>query len=94
MAWKNNAQQLVYTVVNPIIDLCIKVGITPNMITFFGFMLNIAAAIVFIFGAEYGARGDHSYVAIAGAIILFAGLTAVWQELGIWQTNMVHYMIQ
>ncbi len=74
MDWKSNAQQLVYHLINPVVELFIKVGVTPNMITFFGFILNLAAAIILIFGAEYGERSSHSFVAIAGAIILFAGL--------------------
>lgn len=74
MTWKDNAQQLVYTIINPVIQLFIKVGITPNMITFFGFVLNLAAAIILICGAEYGDRSNHNYVSLAGFIILFAGL--------------------
>jgi phosphatidylglycerophosphate synthase len=74
MTWKENAQQVVYSCINPIVRLFIKVGITPNMITFFGFILNLAAAIILIFGAEYGDRSNHSFVGIAGLVILFAGL--------------------
>ncbi len=74
MTWKENAQQMVYSCINPIVQLFIKVGITPNMITFFGFILNLAAAIILIAGAEYGDRLNHSFVGIAGLVILFAGL--------------------
>lgn len=74
MTWKDNAQQIVYSIINPVVQLFIKLGITPNMITFFGFVLNLAAAIVLIFGAEYGDRLNHNFVSIAGCIILFAGL--------------------
>src|SRR5205085_3594803 len=34
----------------------------------------IGVAIIFIYGAENGVRGDLSYVGWAGALILFAGL--------------------
>jgi len=74
MTWKDNAQQIVYSIINPVVQLFIKVGITPNMITFFGFILNLAAAIILIIGAEYGDRSNHNFVSIAGLIILFAGL--------------------
>lgn len=74
MTWKDNAQQMVYTLVNPVVQLFIKLGITPNMITFFGFVLNLAAAVILIVGAEYGDRSNHNFVSIAGLIILFAGL--------------------
>lgn len=74
MTWKDNAQQMVYTLINPVVQLFIKVGITPNMITFFGFVLNLVAAVILIVGAEYGDRSNHNFVTIAGLIILFAGL--------------------
>src|ERR1700743_66874 len=49
-------------------------GLTPNMVTTIGLILNIGVAIIFIFGAEEGRRGDLSYVGWAGGLILFAGL--------------------
>ena len=72
--WKHSAQQLVYNLLNPVIQFFLKVGITPNMVTSFGLVLNFVAAVVLIYGAEKGDRFDHSYVAYAGAIILLAGL--------------------
>jgi len=74
MTWKQNGQQLVYGAINPVINLFIKVGITPNMITMFGFVLNIVAACIFIIAAEYGERSNHTAVGLAGLIILIAGL--------------------
>ncbi|MEM9548845.1 MAG: CDP-alcohol phosphatidyltransferase family protein [Bacteroidota bacterium] len=72
--WKDNAQQLVYGIINPFIKLLIKIGITPNMITFAGLILNILASIVLIYGAEKGERMDHGFVGMAGFIILLGGL--------------------
>ncbi len=74
MTLKQYGQQLVYKGIHPFIKLLIKLGITPNIITMVGLGLNFLAAVVFIYGAEYGAREDHSYVGWAGAIILLAGL--------------------
>lgn len=74
MTLKQYGQQLVYRGIHPFIKLLIKLGVTPNFITFTGLVLNVLAAVVFVIGAEYGARSDHSYVGWAGAIILFAGL--------------------
>ena len=59
---------------NPFIKLLIKLGITPNMITFLGFVLNLLSTIVLIYGAEYGSRTNHKYIAYAGIIILLGGL--------------------
>jgi phosphatidylglycerophosphate synthase len=72
--WKNTSQQAIYSLLNPFIHLFLKLGITPNMITSFGLILNVLAAIVLIYGAEKGERYELSFVAYAGAIILFAGL--------------------
>lgn len=71
---KDYGQQIIYKVINPFIELLIKLKVTPNTITTIGLLVNFAAAIVFIIGAETGERGDHSFVGWAGAIILFAGL--------------------
>ncbi len=71
---KEQGQTLVYQSINPLIKLLIKFKITPNMITMFGLLLNVVAAVIFIYGAEYGERSDHTYVGWAGATILFAGL--------------------
>jgi len=71
---KESGQMLVYQLINPLIQLLIKLRITPNMVTAFGLGLNLVAAIIFIYGAEFASRGDHSYVGWAGATILIAGL--------------------
>lgn len=72
--WKVSGQKFAYTVLNPLINLLIKIGVTPNMITVVGLLLNILAAVIFVYGAERGVRNDHTYVAWAGFVILLAGL--------------------
>lgn len=72
--WKKSGQDLVYGLINPFIKLLLRLGITPNMITFFGLVLNILAAAIFIYGAECGERNNHTYVGIASGVILFGGL--------------------
>ena len=70
-----NALQLgIYKVINPVVRLLIRVGLTPNAVTFIGLVLNMGVAVVFIVGGEEGNRGDLRYVGWAGALILFAGL--------------------
>lgn len=71
---KEYGQMLVYKAIQPLIELLIKMGITPNMITSAGLFLNFVAMSVLIYGAEFGDRNDHSYVGWAGFLILFAGL--------------------
>ncbi|AKD56825.1 CDP-alcohol phosphatidyltransferase [Spirosoma radiotolerans] len=64
----------IYTVINPFVKLLIRLGLTPNMVTTIGLVLNIGVAFIFIAGAEQGNRGDFSYIGWAGALVLFAGL--------------------
>jgi phosphatidylglycerophosphate synthase len=74
MSTRKQLQLGIYKIINPLVRLLIRAGLTPNMVTTIGLMLNIAVAIIFICGAEEGRRGDLSYVGWAGALILFAGL--------------------
>lgn len=71
---RTNLQLGIYRVIDPVVKLFIKLGLTPNIITSVGFLLNVGVAIIFVVGAEEGNRGDLSYVGWAGALILFAGL--------------------
>jgi phosphatidylglycerophosphate synthase len=73
-AWKKSGQNLVYGIVDPLIKLFIKLGVTPNMVTLMGLILNIGVTVILIFGAEYGIRNDHKHVFWAGLLILIAGL--------------------
>jgi len=72
--WKIQGQQLVYNIFNPLINFMIKVGITPNMITVLGLLINGVATVVFIYGAEASVRADLRTVGWAGFIILLGGL--------------------
>jgi CDP-diacylglycerol--glycerol-3-phosphate 3-phosphatidyltransferase len=74
MAEEGKAQLFIYKVLNPFIMLMHKLGVTPNMITSIGFILNIVAAIFFIVGAEQADRTDMFYVGWGGFTILIAGL--------------------
>jgi len=74
MSTRKQLQLGIYKVINPLVRVLIRMGLTPNMVTTIGLLLNIGVAIIFICGAEEGRRGDLSYVGWAGALILFAGL--------------------
>jgi CDP-diacylglycerol--glycerol-3-phosphate 3-phosphatidyltransferase len=71
---RDRLQKGIYGVIDPVVRVLVKVGVTPNFVTTTGLVLNIGVAVVFILGAEEGNRGDLSYVGWAGALILFAGL--------------------
>ncbi len=67
-------QKGIYALIDPFVKLLIRMGLTPNMVTTIGFLLNVGVAIIFVKGAEVGNRGDLSYVGWAGTLILIAGL--------------------
>lgn len=71
---RDSLQLLIYKIINPIVRLFIRIGLTPNMVTLIGLVFNIAVAGILIFGAEKSNRGDLSYIGWAGAVILFAGI--------------------
>jgi CDP-diacylglycerol---glycerol-3-phosphate 3-phosphatidyltransferase len=70
---KTYGQPLVYRIIHPLILGLAKAGVTPNMITVFGFLLNVVVAIIFVKGGNAD-RLDLRYVGWGGAMILFAGL--------------------
>lgn len=74
MNYRDFLQKVIYYVINPVIKAMIRLGITPNIVTFIGFVLNVVAAAVFIFAAMNAQCDQLSYVGWAGGIILFAGL--------------------
>jgi CDP-diacylglycerol--glycerol-3-phosphate 3-phosphatidyltransferase len=71
---RTNLQSGIYKVIDPVVKVLIKLGLTPNAVTTIGFVLNLGVAVIFILGAEEGNRGDLRYVGWAGGLILFAGL--------------------
>ncbi|MFP5039862.1 CDP-alcohol phosphatidyltransferase family protein [Parasediminibacterium sp. JCM 36343] len=71
---RNQLQQIIYVIINPLVKCLIKIGFTPNIVTTIGLVLNVGVAIIFIVGGEAGNRGDFSYIGCAGGLILFAGL--------------------
>jgi CDP-diacylglycerol--glycerol-3-phosphate 3-phosphatidyltransferase len=71
---RDKLQGTIYTIIDPLVRRLIKMGLTPNMVTTIGLVLNIGVAVIFIAGAEEGGRADLRYVGWAGALVLFAGL--------------------
>lgn len=75
MNYRDFLQKLIYQIINPLVHGMIKVGITPNFITTTGFVLNVAAAILMVYGANYYCTPVNLvYLGWGGAVILFAGL--------------------
>jgi phosphatidylglycerophosphate synthase len=70
---REKIQKILQKILNPMVRVFIALGLTPNVITTIGLFLNIAAAVIFIIGAEKGDRSDLSYIGWGGAMLLFAG---------------------
>jgi CDP-diacylglycerol--glycerol-3-phosphate 3-phosphatidyltransferase len=74
MKLRDLLQQIIYKILNPFVKLLIKIGFTPNVVTTIGLLINIAATIVLLIGAEKGAKGDLSYIGWFSGLLLFAGI--------------------
>ncbi len=72
--FRDSLQQGIYKVIDPAVRFFIKQGLTPNMVTTTGLILNICVAGIYISGAEWGQRADLRYLAWAGGLTLFAGV--------------------
>ncbi|MDE6560100.1 MAG: CDP-alcohol phosphatidyltransferase family protein [Muribaculaceae bacterium] len=65
-------QQGIYVVINPFVRLLLRMGVTPNIITFIGFLGNLAAAVAIGWGA-YSSQGrtlEWVWLTWGGALII------------------------
>ncbi len=70
----NHIKKQAYNLLNPIIGLMQKLGLTPNAITVIGFLITILASAILIYGAEKGDRNDPRYITLFGIVLLTAGV--------------------
>jgi len=76
MKYRELLQKAVYCVVDPLVDVMGKLGLTPNSITAAGFAGNLFAMCLFIAAAQSADRDERFFHLIGwgGGVILFAGL--------------------
>jgi CDP-diacylglycerol--glycerol-3-phosphate 3-phosphatidyltransferase len=77
MNYRDFLQKVIYNVIDPFINLMIRMGITPNIVTTTGFVGNLIAMWYFLDAAlafEEGGRDPYTLIAWGGVIILAAGL--------------------
>lgn len=74
MHYRDYLQQLIYKIINPVVKGLIKMGVTPNVITTTGLVLNIVAAVLFIYAGYLAREESFFYVGLGGGVVLFAGL--------------------
>ena len=65
-------QQGIYVVINPFVRMLLRMGVTPNIITFIGFLGNLAAAVVIAWGAWLSLHStfDWSCLTWGGGLII------------------------
>ena len=71
MNYRDFLQKVIYVIINPIIKAMIRLHITPNIVTFIGFIGNIVAAGFFV---EAALTQSLELLGWGGLIILAAGL--------------------
>lgn len=74
MHYRDYLQQLIYKIINPVVKGLIKMGVTPNVITTTGLVLNVVAAALFIYAGYLAREESFFYVGLGGGVVLFAGL--------------------
>ena len=75
MNYRDYLQKIIYQIINPLIKGMIKIGITPNIVTTIGLLLNIVAAAMFVEAAMTTSEHcAHQLIGWGGGVILFAGL--------------------
>ncbi len=63
-----------YNWLDPLLNIMVKAGITPNKVTIIGFLITILSAAILIYGAEKGERDNPVYITAFGIILLIAGI--------------------
>ena len=82
MNYRDFLQKVIYVIINPIIKAMIKMGVTPNIVTFVGFIGNILAAGIFIdaawtLGLDGVAEGNLADADSTGAFTMQGCLTEI-----------------
>lgn len=73
MNYRDFLQKLIYNIINPIIKGMIKIGITPNIVTFIGFLGNCLGAGMFVYEA-YSGDDSMCWIGWGGLVLLLSGL--------------------
>lgn len=72
-SWRDALQQGIYCVINPLVRLLIKIGVTPNMVTTVGLLGQIAGAAFMVWAGYLASQGENPYeVFMWGGIIIIA----------------------
>lgn len=69
---RDGLQQGIYFIINPFVRMMIKIGVTPNMVTFAGMLGQVLAAVVMVYAALNGRDGspDYALVTLSGVLTI------------------------
>lgn len=76
--YRDYLQRIIYAVIDPLLRMLLRLGVTPNVVTVSGLVGNALAAWLFVLAAQCldsDASRPFALVAWGGAVILLAGLT-------------------
>lgn len=73
MNYRDFLQKLIYRVINPMIMGMIKIGVTPNIVTFTGFVGNCLAAALFVYAA-FTENAAMAWIGWGGLVLILSGL--------------------
>lgn len=77
MNYRDFLQKIIYVIINPVIKGMMKVGLTPNMVTTIGLLLNGVVTWMFIQSAlafDGESATAYSLIGWGGGLVLFAGV--------------------
>lgn len=77
MNYRDFLQKVIYRVIDPLINLMLRVGLTPNIVTFLGFIGNLVALAFFLKAALTADENNplfYEAIGWGGFVILAAGL--------------------
>ena len=73
MSYRDLIQKIIYNIIDPLIKGMIKCGITPNLVTFVGFVGNMVAAGMFIYAAGL-AENQYAWIGYGGWVLILSSL--------------------
>lgn len=68
MNYRDYLQQVIYKIINPLIHGMIKIGIITQLYHYYGFILNVVAAGMFVYAGIYGGQDDLAIIGWAGGV--------------------------
>lgn len=72
--WRDALQMSIYKVIDPVVWLMRKVGMTPNMVTTVGLIGNLAAAAMILYAALSPLVNPYSWIGWGGLVIILSSL--------------------